>query len=308
MGRLLSCYLQKDRFQYQTTQIHLVLEPTGGYELGLVTFAHQQGWLVSLPNPKQVRRWAEGVGKRAKTDQQDARLLAEFGAKYQPKPQQQMPAHIRQLDSLLRRQDDLEKLLRAERNRQQNQDFIPHTPLAVSHSLQTIITALETEIKQIHQAIKNLVKEHTDLKQDKKRLLSVPGIGRKTVLPLLVLLHRWQALTNGEGTEKGLTAFLGLDPQPYESGRSVSKRATISKMGDRSGRCKLYMAALGGVRAKNSPLCFFYQRLVGRGKAKRLALVAASRKILVWSWVIFSWQSTFDASRFAHLQPNTSCQ
>src|SRR3712207_4371426 len=54
----------------------LVLEPTGGYELALVAFAHQQGWQVSLPNPKQVRDWAKGQGRRAKTDQLDAAMLA----------------------------------------------------------------------------------------------------------------------------------------------------------------------------------------------------------------------------------------
>jgi len=63
--------------------VHLVLEPTGGYELALVSFAHAQGWQVSLPNPRQVRNWAKGTGQRAKNDRQDARLLAHYGASCQ---------------------------------------------------------------------------------------------------------------------------------------------------------------------------------------------------------------------------------
>ena len=66
-------------------------------------------------------------------------------------------------------------------------------------------------------------------------------------------------------------------------------------MGDSVMREKLYMGVLGGIRAQ-SPLRDFYQRLVGRGKAKRLALVAAARKILVWAWAVFRNETVFDAS------------
>jgi transposase len=62
------------------TVVHLVVEPTGDYQLALVAFAYEQEWQVSLPNPKQVRDWAKGMGQRAKTDAQDARLLARYGA------------------------------------------------------------------------------------------------------------------------------------------------------------------------------------------------------------------------------------
>ena len=68
---------------------------------------------------------------------------------------------------------------------------------------------------------------------------------------------------------------LGLDPQPYTSGSSVYKPPGISKMGDSELRRLLYMGALGALRGDN-PLRTFYQRLVGRGKAKKVALVAAA--------------------------------
>ena len=107
-------------------------------------------------------------------------------------------------------------------------------------------------------------------------------------------------LTNGQGSAKGLTAYVGLDPQPYESGTSVRKPATISRMGDTTLRRKLYMGALGGIRGQN-PLRAFYQRLVGRGKKKRLALVAAARKLLVWAWKVFQTETDFDPAKLGHL-------
>lgn len=110
----------------------------------------------------------------------------------------------------------------------------------------------------------------------------ISTIGAKTVLPLLVLLLRWHPLTEGQGTDKGLTALIGLDPKPHENGTSVYHRPTISKMGNGEIRRLLYRGALGVLRGQN-PLHDFYDRLVGRGKAKKLALVAASCKLLTWA-------------------------
>ena len=70
--------------KYDTHQIHLIIEATGGYEAALVASAHEQSWLVSMPNPKQVRDWAKGVGYRVKTDKVDARILAHYGQERKP--------------------------------------------------------------------------------------------------------------------------------------------------------------------------------------------------------------------------------
>ena len=281
------------------TQIVLVLEPTGGYEMALVAFAYDRGWQVCLPNPKQVRDFAKSSGRRAKTDAQDALLLAQFGAEQRPAPQQELPAPIQELIELLHRREDLQQLKRSESNRLLGLQQRPRPAPAVLESLERTIAALDAELAAIAQAIEDLLTHNPDLKRDVKHLRSVPGIGERNVLPILVLFYRWRARTSGRGTPKGLVAFAGLDPQPYDSGRTVHKRAIISKMGDRSARRYLYLGALGGVHGKNA-LRTFYHRLVSRGKAKRLALVAAAHKILVWAWAVFSQGVDFDPSRFPH--------
>jgi transposase len=278
--------------------IHLVVEPTGGYELALVVYAYEQGWLVSLPNPKQVRDWAKGIGRRSKTDRQDARCLARFAAERQPAPQQPLPNEVRELDSLLQRRHDLEQLLQQERNRLGDLAGRPGVAAAILPNLEQVIAALEEALKQVEQALAQHLKSYAHLEQDRQRLLALPGVGVRNVLPLLVLLHRWQALTAGQGDSKGISAFAGLDPQAYQSGTSVHRRSTISKMGNPEVRRLLYMGALGGVRGHN-PLNTFYHRLVGRGRPKKVALVAASRKILCWAWIIFSRQTTWDPAHFA---------
>lgn len=285
----LSEQLQKQCQAQGLTQIHLIVEATGGYEAALVAYAYEQGWQVSMPNPRQVRDWAKGMGYRVKTDRVDARILAHYGVERRPPPRPQLALEVSQLDSLLKRRLDLEEALHKEENRLSELAGRPGLSPKVADSLQQVITALQEALKEIQTAIDELCQTHEPFQVNQKRLLAIPGVGPKIVLPLLVKLFQWQTLTSGQGDSQGLTAFLGLDPQPHESGRSVRKHPGISKMGDSELRRLLYMGALGGVRGQN-PLKPFYQGLVGRGKAKKLALVAAARKILVWSWTLFSRQ------------------
>jgi transposase len=283
----------------EETIIHLIVEPTGGYEKQLVAFAFEQGWRVSLPNPKLVRDWAKGMGVRAKNDHLDSRTLAEYGAICQPAPENCLAAEVAGLDTLLRRREDLQQMLREEKNRLEALEYKPHASSAAKRSVGRMIELLEEELEQVEAAMKELLDQHTDLKAQARLLLTVSGIGPKTVLIILVFLHRWEARTAGQGTAKGLVAFAGLDPQERRSGDSVFARPTISKMGCTFTRHKLYLAAKGGVRARSGPLRHFYDRLRGRGKAYDLALIAAARKILVWAFAIFSRQVPFDKSLHA---------
>ncbi|MCA9997883.1 MAG: transposase [Anaerolineales bacterium] len=278
--------------------VHVVLEATGGYELPLLVACQRQGWQFSLPNPKQVRDWAKGRGYRVKHDRIDGRILAHYGSACQPKAQEPVSAVIEELDSLLQRQADIEKSLRQEKNRAHALTYRPQAAAAVVSDVAATIVYLEAALQRLGSAIAALLAANPELQAQKARLLTVAGVGAKTVLPLLVYCHRYHARTAGQGTAKGFTAFAGLDSQEFSSGHSVRKRPTISKMGSKTMRAKLYLAALGGTRSKNSPLRHFYLRLLGRNKSRKLALVAASRKILVWSWAVFQQGVDFDPSRF----------
>lgn len=289
----LASAIQAVQVRAGAARVQWVVEPTGGYELPLVTFAHDQDWSISLPNPRQVRQWAQGTGHRAKTDRQDALLLARFGAAQQPAPQRPLALEVSELDSLLQRRQDLEQMIQQEKNRLGALRDRPGIATPVITNLEQVLQALQDALQAVEQAIAEHQQQHTHLQDDAQRRLALPGIGRKVVLPLLVQLHRWQTLTAGQGSTKGLTAFIGLDPQPYESGSSVRKRSSISKMGNATLRRLLYMGALSAVHGQN-PLHTFYQRLVGRGKAKKLVVVAAARKLLSWAWVLFSRQADWN--------------
>jgi transposase len=193
-------------------------------------------------------------------------------------------------------------MLQAERNRQEVLGWKPEVASEVPGSLRRLTRAIEEELERIEEAIKALLARHAHLLAKARLLESVPGIGTKTVLPILVFLERFHNLTRGEGSAKAVAAYAGLDPQPHESGKSVRGPATISRMGDRQIRRRMVMAALGGVRGKGA-LGAFYSRLVGRNKPKLLALVAAARKIVVWAWAVYRHGRPFSADYSKNPQP-----
>lgn len=281
--------------------VFAVMEPTGGYEQPFARFAIHNQWQVSLPNPYRIKMWAVAMGIRAKTDKHDAKTLAHYGFMQDPHQWKPMPPEVEELKYLLDRLNDQQASLQRESNRLEKYQKQENVPKAALRDLKQSIAFLERHILQIQEAIREHLKSHPHLKQQRKLLLTVPGVGQKNVLHILVMLHRWMALTDGKGdmkeSMKSLVAYAGLDPKPHESGTSVRKRAGISRQGSRPFRSRLFMSALGGVTG-DSPLSDFYKRLVGRGKAKKLALVAASRKILIWSWAVFVNNTAFDASRF----------
>jgi transposase len=276
----------------EETQLHLVLEPTGGYELPLALFARERGYAVSRPNPKQVREFARSLGQRAKTDRQDAVMLARYGAERNPKQWAPLASEVSELESLLSRQRELEQMLGQERRRLQRLTGRPGVASHVPRTIASTIEHLEKTLAKGEEDIAAHLARHPHLLEAAKRLRSVPGVGKRNVLWLLVLCARWETLTQGTGTAKSLTAFVGLDPSTHESGTSVRGRRSISRQGDGGLRALLYMSALGAIRGTNA-LHQFYHRLVGRGKAKKAALVAASRKILVWAWAVYRDQAEF---------------
>lgn len=274
-----------------------IVEPTASYHLSLVSFAYEQGWRVSLPNPQLVREWGRGLGRRAKTDRIDARMLARYGAERQPTAQQPLPAAVAELEQLLRREQDLAQMADQERNRRASLACQPEVSAPIQASLNQMEQALAQAQAALAAAIHEHVAQHPDLKKQRRQLLTVAGIGERNVLHILVLLHRWQAHTQGEGDAKGLTAYVGLDPVTVRSGSSLHLQARISKMGNCDWRRRLFLGALGGNRARHSPLTVFYQRLLSRNKPKMVALVACARKILVWAWAVFRSGSDFDPAK-----------
>ncbi len=79
--------------------LHVIVEATGGLEHVVLEQCHALGVACSVVNPLRVRRFAEAIGKLAKTDPIDARVLASFGRATRPRPTEPLTPERRHLRS-----------------------------------------------------------------------------------------------------------------------------------------------------------------------------------------------------------------
>jgi transposase len=125
--------------------------------------------------------------------------------------------------------------------------------------------------------------------EEYKLLKSIPGISDRTIGMIISVYGRFERFES----VKEISSFIGINPSPYESGASVKKSGSIKKMGSPYARKILYMAALSAIRF-NKYCRELYERLVSKGKAKKLALVAVAHKLLRQAYGVLKSRRPFD--------------
>jgi transposase len=245
----------------------IVVEATGGYERALLQAAGAAGLAVSVVNPRQVREFARATGRLAKTDAIDAQVLARFGGRLEPRPTLLAADDQADFASLVARRRQLQEMLTAERNR------LSLARPSARRSIEAHLGWLEQELAAVEQALEAHIAADPARAERAALLRSVPGVG-----PVLThtLLADFTELGSLDG--KQAAALAGVAPLNRDSGTLRGRRTVWG--GRAPVRAALYMAALVGTRY-NPVLRNYYQRLLAAGKAKKLALVACMRKLLV---------------------------
>jgi transposase len=264
----------------------IVLEATGGLERLLVAALVLAGLPLAVVNPRQVRDFAKATGQLAKTDALDAAMLAHFAEAIHPEPRPLPDAQSQALAALVERRRQVVGMLTAEKNR--HQQALPPVRAKVAAHIQWLEQALkelDAELDQMLHA-SPLWRERDQLQR------SVPGVGPTVSFTLLAHLPEL-----GQGSVKHVATLVGLAPLNRDSGTWRGTRAIWG--GRRQVRAALYMATLVGVR-HNPVLRTFYERLLARGKPKKVALTACMHKLLAILHAVLRhrtpWQPTLLAT------------
>jgi transposase len=266
---------------FSLSSLHVCLEATGTYGDDVALFLHTQGYAVSLINPLRIKGYAAAKLQRNKTDQADARLIAEFCAKENPAPWTPPAPEIRQLQALTRRIETLIDMQQMEQNRRDS------APQDTHASLNRMISAFAEEIARLEQEIKQHLDRHPPLKQQHDLLLTIPGIGEKTAQRLLgeVDFARYD-------DARQVAAAAGVTPRKQDSGTSL-KRTNLSKMGNGRVRKALYFPAVVATRY-NPIIKAFAARLREKGKTRMQIVCAAMRKLLHQAFGVLKHHCAFN--------------
>lgn len=245
----------------------IVIEASGGLERPLTIALTERQLPVVVVNARQTRDFAKALGKLAKTDRIDAGVLAQFAELVRPELRALPDQRARALQALLARRRQVVEMLTAERNR------LHSCHKSVRADLEAHIAYLSGRRDKLDQELLDSVQADPSWIEKLTLLKSVPSVGPVLATTLLAELPELGSLTH-----KRIAALVGVAPFNRDSGTFKGQRGTWG--GRAAVRSSLYMATL--VASRHNPVIrCFYERLLSRGKPKKVALVACMRKLLV---------------------------
>ena len=248
----------------------VVIEATGKYHRGVHIFLHERGLPVCVVNPYRSRKFADALGELAKTDKIDAMVLAQYAELVEPEAQAPAPKAVAEMAELVHARNTAVAAQTALRNRL----GAAHSSL-LKRELRIQLRSSAAHIKRLEKAIRVVITDNAELTRRYKILTSIPGIGPIAAAGLVGLMAELGTLSS-----KQVAALVGVAPMNWDSGQMRGRRAI--KGGRPAVRRLIYMAALSAaVRGANPDLKVFYDQLGRRGKASKVAIVAAMRKLVI---------------------------
>ena len=258
-----------------------VMEASGPYYLKLATYLFNKKVSVCVINPLVIRRFSQMRMSRTKTDKKDAVIIAEYGKTEKPnlwEPEADYVLEIKQMQAFV------EQMNKSRTGFIRQREAFKHNTVeafVLNESLEKMINLIEPEIALIEDKMIAIIHHHHN--QLFKQLQSIPGIGRKTAMLLIVISGGFTKFENA----RQLSSYVGISPRIFESGTSVKGKSRICKMGMSRIRAMLYVCSWSAKKCNNA--CKeLYDRLIEKGKAKKVALIAVVNKLLKQAFALAS--------------------
>jgi transposase len=258
--------------------VRVGIEATGGYERGVVRHLQAAGFTVLVLQPIQVRAFARVHLRRAKNDALDAVLIAACAAAID-EPRIEPDQRLTELADLLTFVEQTEEDIARFKTRLEHID----EPRLRRMVLGDIARLKARRIAQIRLIARQL-RAHHDLAVRLDLVLSVPGIGERTALALIIRMPELGRISREEAA-----ALAGLAPFDDDSGKHKGQRHIAGGRGRL--RRSLFAAALPAAFRWNKALISLYARLTARGTAHNSALIACARKLLIYANTVVARQT-----------------
>ena len=262
-------FIEKEIICKKMLPILVCLESTGGYETVAMLCFQSSNISIHRAHPNRVHAFAKASGHFAKTDKLDARLLEKYAAFVAHEETGDVP--VSEASRELRELRSVERNLMEDLHASQCR-FKKISGKAAKH-IKVQIEFIQNQLKVVRKDIAETIGSDDDLKHRQDTLMSYKGVAKQISSTLLSELPELGSLSN-----KQIASLAGVVPKTYESG--IKKSHGHITGGRFYVRKALYMAALVASR-HNDAIKVFYKRLIAAGKAKKVALVAIMRKIII---------------------------
>ena len=262
-----------------------IFEPTGVYSYPLIEFCEKKSIGCVIVSPKVLRDFARSLKVRSKTDKIDAKVLYKYQSHVEPN-MIKVPTinhHAIQIQEMINSYELLKSTIQQFKNQLES---ISSNNKVLIRLTNKMIKFNETEADKLFQKIEDLLLKDETMKRKYKVMLSIPSIGKKSALYLISFFIKYPS-----ANAKELTALIGLDPVMRDSGTYRGKQR-ISKHGGQQLRTLLFLPTLSALRW-NDRIIEFYTRLTSKAKPKKLAVIAAMRKLILIAFSIFKSEQNY---------------
>ena len=290
----LSQHEEVTKAQAVLADIVLIMEHTGIYVQHLVKCYLSKAGPVSLVHASKVSDLLAGKQKwDEKTDQMDARRLAEYGIRYKDKLelwQAKEPTLIklRVLQRQRRRLKDAMNLLEVPVNESVQFDSVAVSELLKTNQ-QATIQALKNDLKNIEKQLQQLMESDVELTQLFNLITSVPGVGAVTAREVIITTSAFKDFTPKQA--KQFARYTGVTPKDKQSGK-MKKRKRTSKRGNKKLKSLLTMGATSLI-GTNSELGFYYLKKIEEGKRHFSVINAMRNKLILRIFAVVRNQVTY---------------
>jgi transposase len=258
---------------------HCVMEATGYYHYQLAYFLVDNLIQVSVENPLSIKRFIQMKLSRVKTDKSDAKMICLYGQHQDLKLWVGYSKNQMECLQMIRLLDTYTKQSTALKNKLQAEQTLGNPSKIVVSSLKRSLKNLDRETLVVEEKLLELVK--IEYQEVLTKVESIPGIGRKTAMMLVVLTDGFKRFDSSSQ----LCSFCGLTPVIRQSGTSIKGRVRISKIGNSKLRNLLFMCSFTACKC-NKACKAIYDRITEKGKSKKLALIAVCNKLLRQAFAI----------------------
>ena len=278
--------------------VKAAMEASGGYERDWAKALREAGIEALIVDPKRVRNFARSAGRLAKNDPIDAEMIAWFAETFVEAKGQAYDAAREKLVQIVNARQALLDLRTSLQNRSEHS-----VPDVVQKMQARLLKNITLEVAKLEAAIAAMIKASPHFTELAAIIESVPGLGKGTAAGLIAAMPEL-----GQVSNNAAAALLGVAPYDDDSGKRRGDRHIQG--GRRKVRNIFYMACMGAATLHNPVLKAFYDRLIAKGKLKKVALVACMRKLIVILNIMIARGEKWDATRYelsepARLRPST---
>lgn len=267
--------------------LFFIMEATGVYYESLAHFLFKNKLNVAVILPSKIRNYAKSLKTKSKTDPIDAASITSFGLERKLSQWKPTNSNIKLIKDLAREYHATKSIITEIKN-QHHAKAHAHSANKLSLIRKTqLINLLVKQTNDIIKQIKDALLKDSELYQKVKRLESIKGLGFISIVTVIAETKAFENISN----QKQLASYAGLDVVYNESGLRIG-RTSISKKGNKFIRKAVFMPALSASR-HNHNMKELYNRLVNKGKNKKLALIAVARKLLLLIYSLWKNNSTY---------------